>query len=260
MKSGRTHRWLSTRLSVSDSLIPAEILTDVFPQPTARVQGRPERHHHRRELPIFSNADHVLDGVPKQWGHRRCLPQACCLGREWWRPWHRWSCCSDTRHLLDGWPGTCSQWRQPRGSVTSPHNDDSIPKAPAEAATTRSRQPFSVLELDTMVSTRCSARWSDNGIALLTPEFKLDVAASIKQHGHILRPSPWPLFVANHPSTSRSGIIELPLSATAASSRSKYLDTLQPAQLDYLVPPAEPLDICNYGQRWKFYLVQYEWS
>jgi hypothetical protein len=78
---------------------------------------------------------------------------------------------------------------------------------------------------------------------LLTLAFKFDVAPVIKQQGQLLRPSPWPSFVAKQPSTlCSSNIIEPALRVTTASRRSEFLNTLQPAQLDYLIDPAKAPD------------------
>jgi hypothetical protein len=63
-------------------------------------------------------------------------------------------------------------------------------RVPTEAAPTKPQWSFSIVELDTMVSTRCLAMWYDGDITLLTLAFKFDVAPVIKQQGQLLRPSP----------------------------------------------------------------------
>jgi hypothetical protein len=82
----------------------------------------------------------------------------------------------------------------------------------AEDAPTLSHRPFFVFSLDNMLPARCSERFFDNNIAKVLTQGN-------KERGKMLRPSPWPSFVTKHPSTTRSGIIEPPLSATTALSR-----------------------------------------
>jgi hypothetical protein len=122
----------------------------------------------------------VLDGVPKQRCQHRCLPQVCCRGES--------DKDIDTIGVAVLAPATCST-----GGPAHGRDDDNlavVSLVPTEAAPTNPQWSFSIVELDTMVSTRCLAMWYDGDITLLTLAFKFDVAPVIKQQGQLLRPSP----------------------------------------------------------------------
>jgi hypothetical protein len=205
------------KLGISSGFTPTENVTDVFPEPAAHVQCTVG---HNVTTAWCSALMSTACSVECHSSDATVYVLAKLAASE-----ESDEDC-ETVNVASVTPATCSTGGLAHGRSGENHAAVSLvlwtttpsSKAPVEATPTPSQRPFTDLRLDTMVSTRCLARCS-NDIACRHLPTKLDVTPSIRQQGKWLRPLPWPSFVAKQRSTSRSGIIEPPLSSTTASSR-----------------------------------------
>ncbi|KAK1645581.1 hypothetical protein QYE76_063386 [Lolium multiflorum] len=216
------------KLGISDGHMPTEILAEVFPEPAAPCragQSVSTIDVSYRSVPTPTTysmeclgSDATIDVLPKIIASAESDEDL------------------DTVSVSAVTPSTCST-----GGLAHGHEVDSLAavslvlwtatpssKDHAKATPTESQRPFSVHELDTMVSTRCSTRCFDDDIAVLTLTFKLDVNPSNMQQGQTVRPWPWPSFVDRHRSTARGSIIKTLLCASKTSSGALVLCSTLP--------------------------------
>jgi hypothetical protein len=130
----------------------------------------------------------------------------------------------DSVSLLAPTAAMCSTGGLTHGDVNNPVVEPLITRRVTSSSTapkplpTPPQQISSILELGTLPLTRWSGLCLNDDIGVLTPTFQLDVTLSIKQQGQMLRPSPWPSFVAENTTITHSGILEPPLSPARASN------------------------------------------